>query len=419
MKTIRLIFRHIFREPVKTLFLLAAALFFTLSLGILQNTMTNLEVEINRLYAETAVSAELRLDQNFRQTRRPLGDAIPMAVVEDLMYLGAVQDMYLEGVGRAFIVPEGIGLCPFDVLETNESTILFFAVDDLRHLTQTPTGFAGRGGGVATGPENMQIEFASGFGDDSFINGENDTIPLIISEEIAERQGISLGNRVNIVYYAPILFRTGEWIYTPATVIGIHNGEALPGAFRMGAVIPLPTMKQMFGYFTGFLVCRFTIDPYFNHDLEEVSQQMTIIAMRLRYPWRERLMVDVWDQELRIAVAAFEQHLALLRLLFPIALITSIVLGAGLTMLVMLQNAKIAAILRVLGMSTSKTRIVLWCQQIIICTCGVLAGVLLTNSILQPITVALPYLGGAIVGAVLGAILVTNKSPIDLLQVKE
>jgi len=388
---------------------LAVALFFTITLGYLHNTITNLQAEINRLYAETAVSAELRLGQNYRASRRALGDSIPMAVVEDILALDIVQEMYLEAVAQVFITDQDI-LFPLGISEKD----ILFAVDDVRQLTEYPHGFAARD---AMSLANMQIEFAEGFNETHFAHLPNEAIPLILSEELALRHELNLGDSTNILYYMPILFNPGHWFNVQAVVIGIHNGEALPHKFQEAAIIPLPTLKSMFGYFTGFVTCRFTINPIFNNQLAELDEQMEFYSMRRRYPWREFLTVDIWDQELRMGVAAFTQHVALLRLLFPIAVVVSAVMGLAITTLVTLQNAKNAAIMRVLGMSSVKTKLTLWCQQMIICTLGVLTGLILMGTVF--IAVALPYLVGALVGAIVGAVLVSSKSPLDLLQVKE
>jgi len=405
----RQIFRHIIREPVKTVFVLAAALFFTITLGFLQNTITNLQAEIDRLYTETAVNAELRLGQNYRASRRALGDPIPMAVVEDIIALEIVQEIYLEAVALAFIamqeVPYSFALSEKDIL---------FAVEDVSYLTEYPQGFASRD---VLSAANMEIEFAAGFGKDNFIYTTNEAIPLILSEELAQRHELNPGDSTYILHYAPVLFRDGNWHNTPAIVIGIHNGEALPHNLQNAAIVPLPILKSMFGYFTGFVTCRFTINPLFNQHLAELDEQMEFYALRRRYPWREFLTVDIWDQELRIGIAAFSQHLALLRLLFPIAVVVSAIMGLAITTLVTLQNAKNAAIMRVLGMSSAKTKFVLWCQQMIVCIVGVMLGLLISWTLF--IAVALPYITGAFVGAIIGAVLVSSKPPLDLLQVKE
>jgi len=281
-----------------------------------------------------------------------------MEVIDDILALGVVKDMDLEAVAPAKIFDE---------------QIVLFAFDDI---------------------DKSAYSF-----------------PITISTELAQRHNLSIGDTIDITYYQPILFREGNWFTEAATIVDVHDGEALPQMFTDAIIIPLPKMKEMFGYFTGFISSRFTIDPAFNHDLIELTEQIDFYA-RHRYPWREPLAADIWDQELRFGVAVYEQHIGLLRLLLPVASVISILMGAGLAMLVMLQSSKSAATMRVLGMPLTKTRVVLWCQQMIISTFGALIGFLVAG-------ITLPYLTGAIIGSAAGAMLITNKSPLGLLQVKE
>ena len=97
------IYRHIVRAPSRSLFSAAAALFLTLMLGILQSTMANLNAEIDRIYNETVVYAEVRLAEDFMRTRRAAGDIISIAIVDYLRETGMVSEMYLEGSSAAFI----------------------------------------------------------------------------------------------------------------------------------------------------------------------------------------------------------------------------------------------------------------------------------------------------------------------------
>jgi len=424
---IRYIYRHIVRAWFKSLLGIAVALFFILAMGILQNTIASIEAEIDRIYAETTVNAEIRLGEDFSGTRRIIGDFIPMSVVQDVLTLGIVQEIYLEASALAFLT--NTSNAPFSVL--NETNIvqptdglassagvdILVGVDELRHFTEYPDGFIGRDASF-----NMEVQFAANITEDSFVYTDNGAIPIILSQALAQKHGLSPGDSAYIVYYRPILFRQGDWFYTPALVLGVHDGEALPNIVREGAVIPLPALKAMFGDFTGFNTVKFTIDPAFNRDLTSVSAELDSYMRRNRYPWREAMRTDIWDQELRFGVASLAQHVVLLRLLFPIAIAISAIIGASLTMLLALQNAKNAAIMRILGTSKLKTLATLWLWQIIICTVGGAAGLLFTIIIglrtdLMIITV--PYFAGAVIGSAIGALLVTGRAPLDLLQVKE
>jgi len=408
------IYRHIVRAPIKSLFAAAIALFLTFMLGFLQTTIANLNSDIDKLYNETIVYAEVRMAENFVRTRRAAGDIVSIAIVQYILETGIINDLYLEGSSTAFIVNA--------LPDKNDNDIgqldVLIGVNELQHLTKDHTGFIGR-----DDPFNMTVQFAQNYSENDFTYLINSPIPIVISHEIAESRNLSPGDSTYIIYYSPVLFRQGTWEHTPATVFGIHDGNGLPSNLRAGAVIPLPALENMLGDHMGYFTVRFTIDPAFNRQLNTLSEQHDqAVRSIFTYPRRDLLLIDMWDQELRFGVASLAQHRSLLTLLFPVIAVISAVIGAGLVMLSMLQNAKNAATIRILGMSKQKARVMLWLGQIIICICGTLAGLFLTIAMglrTDFLIVIIPYLAGALIGATTGVILITNRPPLDLLQVKD
>jgi len=407
---------------MKSLLSAAVALFFVLALGVLQNNIAGLEAEIERLYTETLVNVEIRQGEcprarGIQGPRRVKGDIVPMQVVRDNLELGIVQDVYLEGAASVFLLSDTIDE-PLSVLSESTRMDVLVGIEALRHFTEDSDGFIGRDASF-----NMQIQFAEGENDESnFTFDENIPIPVVISQELADRQHLAPGDGAYIVFYRPVLFRQGEWNYFPAKVLGIHDGEALPITVQDAAIAPLSALKYMLGDLTGFFSFRYTIDPSLNRKLPYISEQIAITVQRPRYPWREHLTADIWDQELLFGVASLQQHVLLLQMLFPVAMVIAAVIGASLAMLTIIQNAKNAAIMRILGMPKFKTMLTLWFWQIIMSFVGALLGLTITLTIglkAELTTVIVPYLAGAIIGAAVGAILVANRSPLDLLQVKE
>jgi predicted lysophospholipase L1 biosynthesis ABC-type transport system permease subunit len=174
----------------------------------------------------------------------------------------------------------------------------------------------------------------------------------------------------------------------------------------------------------GYTSFRFGIIPDFNRDLQEVSANLEQAIRFTPHQWFNQLTANIHDEELRHVVEPMEQTLSLFRLLYPIAVILSIVLGAGLSVLLMLQNAKNAAIMTVLGMPKYKSRLMLWAELMIVCIAGAIIGMVVLAVITLSLgasllLAALPYIAGTIIGAAIGAILITNRAPLDLLQVKE
>jgi ABC-type antimicrobial peptide transport system permease subunit len=92
------------------------------------------------------------------------------------------------------------------------------------------------------------------------------------------------------------------------------------------------------------------------------------------------------------------------------------------------NDPKEAAILRVLGTTRTAVRLALISEPFFLSIIGVLIGLgiayfLWMTSGLVPVGALLTgaglYLAGALAGSVIGAMSVTNKKPIELLQVKE
>ena len=130
------------------------------------------------------------------------------------------------------------------------------------------------------------------------------------------------------------------------------------------------------------------------------------------------------DVELRSTVASLEENLHLLQMLYPVAIGLSVGIGAGMALLIMMQSAKIAAIMRVLGLGRRRTRITLCAEHIAVATFGVLVGLGalplfgIGLNFEMPLFSAL-YMVGVVCGSIAGAIIITRKAPLELLQVRE
>lgn len=169
---------------------------------------------------------------------------------------------------------------------------------------------------------------------------------------------------------------------------------------------------------------RFTIDPAFNRELDTVEEE---IARQLKSPWMARQDADVmlWSSELRQVVEPFEKNLELMKLLFPVTTAVSVIAGGGLIFLLLLQRTEEAALLRVLGNSRGRTRRMLLAEPVLLSLAGLLIGICVAYYGFPEIPAAQigmfagAYLGGCILGAILGVVHITRKMPLEQLQVKE
>jgi ABC-type antimicrobial peptide transport system permease subunit len=125
---------------------------------------------------------------------------------------------------------------------------------------------------------------------------------------------------------------------------------------------------------------------------------------------------------------SLEKTVVLFKTLYPAAVIVSLVIGGFLAALAIVQSAKEAAILRILGTTRRRTRAMLSSEQIVLAAAGLLlgAGALLIwrGAQLLGISRQLALFGGLYLitvaaAAIVCAVLVTRRSVLELLQTKE
>jgi hypothetical protein len=118
----------------------------------------------------------------------------------------------------------------------------------------------------------------------------------------------------------------------------------------------------------------------------------------------------------------------LIETLYPIAVVIAVLIGAVLPGLIIIQSAREASILRVLGTTKRRTRVMLIFEQLLLC----LAGLILAFAVLAVINgsgilgvagsigfyCALHFIGCTI-GTTIASIVVTKRKILELLQVKE
>ena len=144
------------------------------------------------------------------------------------------------------------------------------------------------------------------------------------------------------------------------------------------------------------------------------------------------LRAVIWDEELRLAVAPLENSIELMEVLYPVTLVLSLLVAAGIAVLFVMTSAKEAAIMRVLGTSRLRSRVMLALQTAFTSAAGLLIGLagvlaytgrtrpeLLAGLIGASALCAVLYLLAAIIGAAVSSTAVTSKNPLELLQVRE
>jgi hypothetical protein len=254
-------------------------------------------------------------------------------------------------------------------------------------------------------------------------------IAAVFPTSVLEQLQLEIGDTVRII--DPYLNNF------PCTIVGqysgvrsraIHDG-IIPWQYSPdnSILIPLSSLESIEGSHLTFTVAHFTLDPKKNRDLPQFRSEMEKV-MKASGAGMGDLRFQIWDEELKVVTGQLDKNISLLTVLYPVVMAVSVLIGAGLCFLLLMQEAREAAILRVLGTTRSAVRLVLVSEPLIISVIGVFIGLGIVWLVWRPssFAIAFPvlisaalYLVGVIAGLVIGAISVTNKKPIELLQVKE
>lgn len=448
--SIRYIFRHIARQRTKSVLTVLAALLFVIALGFLQETINRTESEIDHLFETIIVSAEIRMD-TFAQSPYPrlLANVIRPRTVHSVLNSGFVRNTYMEAshllgvvisedkksitenwgeLGGSNLTREVWGnfsqanyLFAFSNKETYFAAHSRGPIDELpgvyRTLPSTPPGQP---------PEPLAylyFTYGYGFSYADFVFTAGEPIPLVVSEPMMELRGLNVGDKAVIGF---IYGREERWMSVPAIIIGVHNRNLMTAlvSFRDTSFMPLAAMEYILGDETSFIVLHFEIEPAYAREIPWVYEELLSILNLPLAGWAN-LRLTIYDEELRSVVLPMEQNLSLLRALYPFALGITFLAGLGLSLLLMLQNAKNAAILRALGSSGFKSCVNLLAEQWIVTLFGLIIGILAVAFLgwgfggLSMLTIAGIYFAGTILGSATGAILISVRKPMELLQVKE
>jgi len=269
---------------------------------------------------------------------------------------------------------------------------------------------------------DFRVDFAEGFGTESFLYSDEDIengipVPVVLSSTIMEKQRLSLGDEAFLGFTMQSMFFV-EGI--PVIVIGSFSGQPVREAAEHAILIPISKFDYLMmgmGFYTTF---TFTIDTAYNREIERIRELFTETSfMNLA-----EVELFMSTHELLTMVRIANQSLALLQLIYPIAVATAILIALGMSFLLLLQTARSAAVLRVTGMSKIRAIIILIAEPVLVSLSGAVFGVIALAALraalgTQFALVLGMYLAAVLTGAIAGAFIVCNRKPISMLQVKE
>lgn len=402
---IRFGLRNTIRSRMKSLLTIAVAFGFVFALGWMQWTMDRNRVEVERLYNTTVVEADI-MPRDAGLFSSGGSAIIAKETVEQVLRSGFVKSAYLEA-GANRIEIGGID-------GTNETYEVSLQV---RGLNQPKTYFSKTLGGALA-------RYASGWDAGLFTEPwtlediEKQAVPAVFPEPLFQQFKITLGDTLMMTNEREQAFRY--------IVVGTYSGGSI-GFENPPILLPLSAMAAMEGDELRYGAAQFQLDPSKNRELPAFRTRTELI-LSSRDAGLLPLRVVIWDEELRTVIEPLETNLSLLMVLYPITVAISALIGLGLGVLLLLSAAKEAAILRVLGVTKTGARVTLSAEYLLLSLIGVKLGLivlLLVNNNASPVLdspvlfASGLYLLGALFGSLIGAVSITNRKPLALLQVKE
>lgn len=410
--------RQALRSGVKSILTLAIALGFMFASGWLAQTMQRSQAEIDRLYANTVVEADiLPADPSASQ---PLG-SVPHG--NGFVYLNTVNSVLDSG----YVISNNLEA------ETLWSKIQ--ATGSQASLTGSVLVYAYDGPEALTAglADPATLVFASGWDANLFARQwtlddiQKEGIPMILPSSLLEKSQFEIGQKVNVTEISGSI--------SPGVIVGRYSGGRAVTVNHVKTtvigsepiLIPLSVLEAMERSKTAFTVAHFVLDPAKNRELSQVSAELEKV-IKAPGAGTQDLRFMVWDEQLRIVVSQLEKNLSILKVLYPVIMAVSALIAAGLCFLLLLQKSREAAILRVLGTTRTAVRLALIAEPFCLSILGVIVGLGLSallwlssgsvplGSLLTSVGL---YLVGALAGLVSAAVLVTHKQPLELLQVKE
>ena len=430
--TLRFVWRHVSRARVKSLLAVALAAGFTVGLGAIRLSIAANRQEVDRLYETTSVSIELTKADSTQTTTA--GSFLFEDTAQSILDTGFITDTYLEGANYCQVfLYDG----PWE-RETN----LFINPDQQTKRTirsiDNAEAFLTAGSGMDAsitylGDWTAEL-FAENWAEKDAQAPDSDPVrfPMVVPKETYDEYGLQPGDSMGVACKGRFHMCEIAGYYEGEVAGEYHNGPEVHVYYDESAPILMPTsalrsmVKNML-----YSKAVFTVDPAKNRELDAFRAVVDELANTPRIggvPVRTILR----DEELRLAIEPIENSIRLMEVLYPVALVLSLLAAAGVSVLFVMLSAKEAAILRVQGTTRFRTVLMLSLQQVFTCFAGLLAGLigillyiggtrpdLLTGLAPGAALCAGLYLTAGVTGAAVSSAAVTGKNPLEMLQVKE
>jgi len=413
----RYVFQHVLRSRLSSFLTLAVALGFILASGWIRQTMERSQLEVDKLYDTTVVEADIVLAD---PSTNPTGETLNYG--SGIVYQKTIDSVLDSGFVTSSILEADTLWFKIVKLDPQDAFPGYYPVYAYDSPETFYSGLADPGSLVFADGWDMQLFAETRTLEEIQAEG----LPALFPKSLLEQLQLNVGEKVKITsqssatYTCIIVGQYAGWLASNINTIKVQRVNSLGDSI----LIPLSVLEAMEGSQTKYTVAHFILDPKKNRELLQLHADMEEVMQ----DYGGKLRFIIWDEELRIVMAQLEKNISLLKVLYPVVIGVSVLIGAGLCFLLLLQATREAAIMRVLGTTRTAVRLALILEPLILSILGVLIGLgmarllWMTSDLLASVPLLISaglYLVGVLAGSVTGAISVTNKKPIELLQVKE
>ena len=421
--TLRFVGCYIRRSKVKSALVLLLAALFTIGLAAIRLSILQSSARVDELF--NTISVEMSLMRKNTSDYVMGGGFVAQKAVDNILSSGFAESAYLEGQCAVMSMQVTEESDSPDAPGTNSSwnlngaAALMVSFSDLEKFQSVGSG------------SNVEISYFDGWDAGMFTKdwSGSGALPVLMPAPMYESMHIPPNGNVALdilwedahVFHVRVLKVAGT--YTGALTI---NGD---GSERLYLLTPAGVMENVMQNHIAYSTARFTLDSSWNRELDTVY---TAVEEILEAPGAGLIPLRpmIWDEELTQAVEPLEDSIRLMEMLYPVALALSLLAALGVSALLILTEAREAAIMRVLGTTKLRSRIILVLQIIFVVLAGLMIGLaasfawagsmgLAWATAGLSLLCAAAYLLCAAVGSAAGAVIVTNRPPLELLQVKE
>lgn len=408
----RYLLRYLWRTPVRTGMVFVLMIAFLVAPAVMSYSIQYNNRQMDYLYESIQVTGAIQ--KNNGSFYVPGDGVVPVGVVEDLLNIGQIHELYLE-IGSVASVYLN------QVKENREAPKGMEAYINTADAIVSIRGLSAWSGSSLE-KSGVQVEYLPGF-DESYLESKNPYANtwIVLSEEVLDKLGLNLGDWVNFEYQ----YRRVERQYR-YQVIGKITQPMGTGCIMRSCELERLRENGRINIF--YSMVDFQIDRSWNRQLDQFQGKVEDILSGIEAQAMTKLVCVVDDSELTMALEPLEKGNRLMETLYPVVLVGAAIISVAISILLLLSRKKEMAIMRVLGTTRRQCIFVLVWNQLMIIILGFFVGMVLMKSIAPWLSSAtwntqwetiLWCFAGTLAGCGIGSWMLVCGKPLELLQVKE